>query len=82
MEATENNAASNEKAKPKDMIAEKLRDPETRRRIGIAVEVVLILLWALWVGREFLDFNENIVPKGREFGSAVVSHHFWTQVKE
>jgi hypothetical protein len=36
----------------------------------------------LWVGRPYLDFDANVVPAGREYGSVVQSHHLWTRLQE
>ena len=36
-----------------------------------AVELAIITLWALWIGRAYLDFNPRIIPSGNEYGSAV-----------
>ena len=54
---------------------------ESRHRAAI-LELVLIAAWAVWVGRAFLDFDLNVVPAGREYGSAVQTHHLWTAVKD
>lgn len=45
------------------------------------LEFILIGVWAYWVGREYLDFNPNVVPAGREFGSAIQTHHLWTRFR-
>lgn len=45
------------------------------------LEIILLLAWALWVGRDYLDLNPHVVPAGREFGSAIQAHHLWTRVK-
>jgi hypothetical protein len=44
-------------------------------------EMALILAWALWVGRSYLDFNPYQWPVGREFGFQLQSHYLWTQVQ-
>ena len=49
---------------------------------GLIFELLLIGLWAFWVGREYLDFSPNIIPGGREFSSAIQTHHIWTTFKE
>jgi hypothetical protein len=63
------------------------KQKETRRLISrdhlhIILELILILFWALYVGKEYLDFNPNVIPGGHEFSSVVASHHFWTLVKQ
>ncbi len=44
-------------------------------------ELALIGVWAILVGRAYLDFNPYTWPTGREFGSQVQSHHFWPQLQ-
>lgn len=54
-------------------------DPTYRAAI---LELALIALWALWVGRAYLDFDVTMVPGGREYGSVVQSHHLWTRFQD
>jgi len=50
------------------------------RRWGVAViELAVIASWAMWVGRDYLNLNPQVVPAGREFLSAIQTHHLWTQ---
>lgn len=51
-------------------------------RWGPAVEVGVILGWAFWLGRPYLNFNPAIWPLGREFGFQLQSHHLWTWLRE
>jgi hypothetical protein len=56
-------------------------DPVKRTRrenLLSLLEIVLILTWAVWVGRDVLDMNLSRVPWGREYGMAVSTHHLWT----
>ncbi|MBM3124654.1 MAG: hypothetical protein FJZ87_06220 [Chloroflexi bacterium] len=50
-----------------------------RIHLPILFELILLALWAAWIGREYLDLNPLRVPAGREFGSAIASNHLWTQ---
>lgn len=45
------------------------------------IEILVIGIWALWVGREYLDFDPYTWPLGREFGFQLQSHHFWNKLK-
>ncbi|MGD8760358.1 MAG: hypothetical protein PVJ07_08920 [Anaerolineales bacterium] len=45
-------------------------------------ELLLIGLWALWIGREYLVFDPTAIPAGREFLSAIQTHDIWNQVRE
>jgi hypothetical protein len=41
------------------------------------LEVAIIIAWALWVGRAYLDLDPSSWPAGREFPSAVQTHFIW-----
>lgn len=68
--------------------------PERKQRLGIdarswvgdhaaaLIAVSIILLWALFIGRDYLNFNPNMAPAGREYGSAIQAHHLWTRAQE
>ena len=49
-------------------------------RIGYALELGAIGVWALWVGRNLLDFRPDLWPAGREFGIDIYAFHFWEQL--
>ncbi len=55
---------------------------EKRKYVQASFELLLIGMWAVWVGRAYLDMNPNIVPTGREFSSSVQAHHMWTRFQE
>ncbi len=42
------------------------------------IEIIIIGIWAFWVGRVYLDLDPQIIPSGREFLSAIQTHHLWT----
>ncbi|MBN1265819.1 MAG: hypothetical protein JXA25_10020 [Anaerolineales bacterium] len=46
------------------------------------IEILLLGLWAVWVCREYLDMRYFILPAGREFSSAIQTHHLWTRALE
>jgi len=54
------------------------------RRIkpALFLEILLIGIWAFWIGREYLNFDPSIIPSGREFSSAIQTHHVWTRFQE
>ncbi|MBC8503439.1 MAG: hypothetical protein H8D34_01160 [Chloroflexi bacterium] len=56
-----------------------LQKDDIRRKLAVFLELFLIAAWAMWMGREYLDFDPFIVPAGREFGSAIQTHHLWTR---
>ncbi len=49
-----------------------------QRPKGWLVELALIGLWALWVGRAYLDFDPQVWPTGRELGMVIRTHYIWT----
>jgi len=53
-----------------------------RGKLEIIGEILLIGIWAFWVGRDYLDFDPHIWPTGREVGIQIASHNFWNQIKE
>jgi len=46
------------------------------------VELLAIVIWALYVGREFLNLDPNVMPVGNEFGMAIQPHFVWTLFSE
>lgn len=45
-------------------------------------ELLILAVWAMIVGLPYLNLDPYVIPTGREFGSAVQSHHIWTTFKE
>ncbi len=54
-----------------------LRQRLQSSRLAAGLEILAIGLWALWVGRSFLNFDLQIWPNGREFGVQIYGFHFW-----
>ena len=55
--------------------------PKTKKTPSLLptiVELVLISLWALWVGRKYLNFDPTSWPTGRELGLVIRTHYIWT----
>ena len=53
------------------------------RRLLFFAELILLGVWAVWIGRGYLlDFDKTTWPMGREFGVQVYSHHFWLNLLE
>ena len=44
---------------------------------GAMAEVIAIVLWAMWVGRSYLNFRPDAIPMGLHFGE-VLPHWVWT----
>lgn len=40
--------------------------------------LLIILLWSLWVGRAYLNFDPQIWPYGYEFPMTIETHSIWT----
>jgi hypothetical protein len=47
-----------------------------------AIELALIAVWSIFVGKTLLDFDPQMIPAGREFNSAIQTHHLWTQFQK
>ncbi|MCE9647435.1 MAG: hypothetical protein K8S20_15685 [Chloroflexi bacterium] len=43
------------------------------------IELAVLALWALWLGRDYLNMNPLVIPTGREFGSTIQANFLWTQ---
>jgi hypothetical protein len=48
-----------------------------RRHGVIWFQILLILVWALWIGREYLDFDARAWPTGAEVVMSTQSHYMW-----
>jgi len=49
-----------------------------RLQWGPLIELGAIGLWAIWVGREYLNLDPTAWPSGREFGMSIQSHFVWS----
>jgi hypothetical protein len=52
------------------------------QRWGPIAELGVILAWAIWLTRLYLNFDPAIWPSGREFGFQLQSHYLWTWLRE
>ena len=52
-------------------------DDGHRRRAAHIGELAIVVAWACFVGWPLPDLNPSMVPTGREFLSAIQSHHIW-----
>lgn len=48
---------------------------------GYLLEIGILAVWTLWLLGAYVDFNPQIFPGGREFGSSVQTHHLWENVR-
>jgi hypothetical protein len=55
---------------------------QLRKPLQITLELTIIGLWAIFVGHEYLNFNPQFVPMGREFLSSIQTHHMWTRFQD
>jgi hypothetical protein len=53
-----------------------------RGKLLLVFEILLIAVWAVWIGREYLNFDPQVIPAGREFISGIQTHHLWAQAGE
>ena len=52
--------------------------PERLKTGFVLIELLVIGLWALWVGRAYLNFDPTVWPSGRELGMVIRTHYIWT----
>jgi hypothetical protein len=53
-----------------------------RRQALVGAELLIIVLWTLVITAPYLNFDETAVPIGREYLSAILSHHVWIRALE
>ncbi len=58
------------------------RDSNRRIPWQIMLEITLIVLWAFWLGRDYLFPSTDLWPNGREFGMSIHPHYIWTQLTD
>ena len=58
-----------------------VNNPQLRNRLVIIFELSIIGLWAIFVGRDYLNFDPRVLPAGREFGSTIFYHNVWVQLR-
>lgn len=46
------------------------------------IEVSLILMWAMWVGQAYFNFDPHAWPFGSEFGLSVQSYFAWQNLTQ
>ncbi len=72
-------AMQNEREASSAQIMEEARSSETARpTLRAAVEIVIIIAWAIFLARDYLDFSPTMWPSGREFGLAIQSNYIWS----
>jgi hypothetical protein len=55
---------------------------QDRTHQAAILELALIGVLALFVCRAYLDFAPNVLPGGREYSSAIQTHHIWTWFRQ
>jgi hypothetical protein len=53
-----------------------------RKLVWNLAELCLIVLWAVFFARAFLDFSPTAVPAGNEYLGAIQNLTFWTRLRE
>ena len=59
----------------------KLSDLKNWRWLPL-VEIFIIILWGIWVGRAYLNMDPLQLPIGREIGMVIQPHYVWTLLRE
>ncbi len=55
--------------------------PDTPRLLTLA-ELAIIVLVAIVVTADYLNFDPNVVPSGREYPTAIQPYYFWVRLRE
>jgi hypothetical protein len=64
-------------------LASRARELVSSRSLLVAVlELGLLLVWALWVGRSYLDLDPTVWPIGGDFPLTIQPHYIWPYVRE
>jgi len=51
-------------------------------RLTPILELLILFVWALFIGQPYLNFDPHVFPAGREFGSAIQTHNIWIQFQK
>jgi hypothetical protein len=54
--------------------------PGKNNPLGYFLEICIITIWAIFVGRAYLNFDPLSWPAGREFPSAIQTNYIWTNL--
>ena len=58
------------------------RWPSSKTFLVTLGEILLIVFWAVWVTRDYLDFNPDHWPQGGDFPLTVQSYYVWQYLAE
>jgi hypothetical protein len=61
-------------------ISEASRGNDSRKGMGYFLEIGIIIVWAIFVGRAYLNLDPSAWPWGREFPSVIQTHYIWTNL--
>lgn len=50
--------------------------------VRAGVELMLLAIWAAYLGSAYLNLDPLRIPYGNEFGSAIASNHIWVQFQD
>jgi hypothetical protein len=57
-------------------------DGAVRGKALVAVELISVIAWALSITSAYLNLDPALTPFGREYSSAIQTHHLWTRARE
>jgi len=49
-------------------------------RVGYFIEILIIIIWAIFVGRAYLNLDRLVWPGGPEFASSIQTNYIWTNL--
>lgn len=50
--------------------------------LGLALEIILLFVWALLFARPYLNMDTNLYPDGVDYPLQIHFNHVWTRVQE
>jgi hypothetical protein len=53
-----------------------------RHKTRLAIELVILAIWTIIITTPYINFDENVIPAGNEFSSAIQTHHIWSRFQE
>jgi len=65
-----------------EMIRNSFRSSLKSKKLFTVLEILTIVVWGLIISRPYINLDQSIVPAGREYLSAIQTHHLWNWLKQ
>lgn len=53
--------------------------PARYAKLSTLLQFLALAIWAIYLGRAYLNMDPHTIPSGMELGSSISSNHMWTQ---